>query len=201
MESCASRTFPVARTEIDVLKGRLVTLRPFRADDLPIMREWFRDPETSRWWGLSPIVPGDKFEFDLAGKFQKFERDGYFAIEDATGKLVGRIEYEHFDPFDRTAEIMILLGRTETRGKGIGTDALVTLLAYFFRDRQAERAWLTVLTWNEAAIRLYEKVGFVREGRLISDCWIDRQYHDQFVMGMLREEFESKWSASRLVAE
>lgn len=165
------------------------------------MREWFRDPETSRYWGLSPIVPENQFEADLAGKFQKFERDGYFAIEDATGKLVGRAEYEHFDAIDRTAEIMILLGRSETRGKGIGFDALVTLLAYLFRDRRAERAWLTVLTWNEAAIRLYEKVGFAHEGRLVSDCWVGGEYHDQFVMGVLREEFETKWSASRLVAE
>ncbi|MGH2548117.1 MAG: GNAT family N-acetyltransferase, partial [Thermomicrobiales bacterium] len=104
-----------------MLNGRLVTLRPFRSGDLPIMREWFRDPETARYWGLSPIVPDDKFESDLAGKFQVFGQSGYFAIEDNAGNLVGRVEYEHFDPIDRTAEIMIMLGRSESRGKGIGT--------------------------------------------------------------------------------
>lgn len=180
-----------------MLKGRVVTLRPFRASDLPSMREWFRDPETARTWGRSPIVTEDAFESDLNGKFKAFGESGYFAIDDDQRHFIGRAEYEHLDPVDRAVEIMIMLGAASSRGKGAGADALVTLLHHLFRDRQVERVWLTVLTWNEAAIRTYEKVGFVHEGRLVDDCWIDGEPHDQFVMGILRDEFEAKLLLSR----
>ena len=180
-----------------MLEGRIVTLRPFRATDLPIMREWFRDPSTARTWGRAPLVADDAFEADLAGKFSRFDASGYFAIDDKQGQLIGRAEYEHLDPVDRTVEIMIMLGSPASRGKGAGTDALVTLLTHLFRDRQAKRVWLTVLAWNLAAIRTYEKVGFVHEGRLVGDCWVDGQLHDQLVMGILRPEFEARWPASR----
>jgi RimJ/RimL family protein N-acetyltransferase len=179
-----------------MLKGRIVTLRPFRAADLPVMREWFRDPATARTWGRAPIVGDDAFSADLSAKFSRFDVSGYFAIDDAQDQLIGRADYEGFDPVDRSVEVMIMIGTPASRGKGAGTDALVTLLAYLFRDRQAERVWLTVLTGNEPAIKTYEKIGFVREGRLVEDHWIDGKLHDQLVMGILRNEFDAKWPAT-----
>jgi RimJ/RimL family protein N-acetyltransferase len=177
-----------------MLKGQSVTLRPFRADDLPRMREWLRDPETARTWARPPIVPDNAFEGDLSGKFSRFAESGYFAIDDSNGHLVGRIEFEQLQLVDRTTEVMIMLGEPSARGKGLGTDAMVTLLRHLFDDRQVERVWLTVLTWNEPAIASYKKVGFVVEGRLKDDCWIEGAVHDQLILGMLRNEFRAKWT-------
>ena len=69
----------------------------------------------------------------------------------------------------------------------------MTLLRYLFDDRQLERVWLTVLAWNEPAIASYKKVGFVVEGRLKEDCWIEGALHDQLILGILREEFNARW--------
>jgi RimJ/RimL family protein N-acetyltransferase len=46
-------------------------------------------------------------------------------------------------------------------------------------------------TWsgNTRAIRAYEKCGFVVEGRLRNDAFIDGKYYDTIVMGLLRDEF------------
>ncbi len=176
-----------------MLKGQIVTLRPFRADDLPRMREWMRDPEIARTWACSPIVPDNRFEDDLARKFSRFDTSGYFAIDDNKGHFVGRIDFERLQLVDRTAEVMIMLGEPSSRGKGLGTDAMVTLLRYLFDDRQLERVWLSVLTWNEPAIASYKKVGFVVEGRLKEDCWIEGALHDQLILGILRAEFNARW--------
>jgi RimJ/RimL family protein N-acetyltransferase len=173
-----------------MLHGERITLRPFKSSDLPVMRDWFRDPDTARTWGRVPMVADDAFEADLAGRFRTFDRSGYFAIEDERGELVGRIDYERLDPVDRTAELMIMLGNPASRGHGLGGDALRTLIRHLFIDRQVERVWLTVLAWNSAAIRAYEKVGFVREGVRREDVWIDGAWHSQLVMGLLRYEFE-----------
>lgn len=175
-----------------MLHGERIKLRPIRAADLPIMCEWLRDADTARTWGRDPLVPDDAFETDLTGRFSRFDQSGYFAIVDQHGTLLGRIDYEHLDPVDRTAELMIMIGDRQNRGQGIGTDALRTLIRHLFDDRQVERVWLTVLAWNEPAIRAYEKIGFIREGIRRADVWIDGAWHDQLVMGLLRREFEER---------
>jgi RimJ/RimL family protein N-acetyltransferase len=166
---------------------------PFRADDLPRLREWMRDSELARTWARPPIVPDNAFERDLPGKFSRFAEPGFFAIDDSYGHLVGRIEFEQLQLVDRTPEVMIALGEPSARGKGLGTDAMVTLLRHLFDDPQVERVWLTVLAWNEPAIDSYRKVGFVVEGRLKDDCWMEGASHGQVIMGILREEFHTGW--------
>ena len=45
------------------------------------------------------------------------------------------------------------------QGAGIGTTLLETLLGHA-QSAGIERVWLTVERWNDAAIRVYRKVGF-----------------------------------------
>jgi RimJ/RimL family protein N-acetyltransferase len=66
------------------------------------------------------------------------------------------------------------------------------LLGYLFFQRNLHRVWLTVLADNRRAIAAYEKVGFVAEGRLRDDAYFDGRYHDQLVMGILRDEFAAR---------
>ena len=188
-----------------MIGGDRVRLRPFRAEDLPAMRGWFDDPEVMRHWAMptAPVLP-DQFAADLSGRFARFEEAGYFAVEATDGPapaLIGRIEYERLDPVARSAEVMILLGDKSSWGKGYGTDAMVALLRYLFHARNLHRAALSVLAWNERAIRSYEKVGFVREGRLRDDAYFDGRYHDQVVMGILRSEFDARWGAPERPAD
>lgn len=54
----------------------------------------------------------------------------------------------------------------EARGQGLGS-ALLQACIDEARDRDAHKMALEVWPHNEAAIRLYEKFGFVHEGRLV----------------------------------
>jgi RimJ/RimL family protein N-acetyltransferase len=179
-----------------VIVSEHLHLRPIRQDDLPVLRAWFDNPATMRFWGRPmPLATADQFEADLAGRFRRFDEAGYFLIELLDGTPIGRIEYERLDSRARSAEVMILIGEEEARGKGYGTEAMVTLLRYLFHQRNLHRVGLTVIAWNERAIRSYEKVGFVVEGRLRDDLYFDGQYHDQVVMSILRDEFDARWPA------
>jgi RimJ/RimL family protein N-acetyltransferase len=177
-----------------MLHGRICRLRPFQADDLPAMRRWFGDPDTMRFWARPAIVSPAAFADDIAGRFARFDDSGYFAILDASGDLVGRIEYEGFLPVDRVAELMILIGEPAARGRGIGADAMLTLLRHLFLDRDAHRAWLTVIATNAPAIALYRKLGFQDEGVARRQVRVDGVLADQLVMGMLQREFLARWA-------
>jgi RimJ/RimL family protein N-acetyltransferase len=44
---------------------------------------------------------------------------------------------------------------------------------------------------NPAAIKVYEKVGFKKEGAFREAFFLEGKYYDQLLMGILREEWEN----------
>ncbi len=161
------------------------------------MREWFNDPGTMRYWGIAEtVVPDDAFEDDLHGRFRQFEDAVYLTIESDEGVAIGRVDVESIDRLSRSAEVMILIGVDAARGRGYGSDAMVALLRYLFHHRGLHRVWLSVIADNARAKRSYEKVGFVVEGRLREDVFFEGVFHDQFLMSILRPEFDARWGES-----
>jgi RimJ/RimL family protein N-acetyltransferase len=151
-----------------------------------------------RFWATpEPLVSEQSFESDLNGRFARFDSAGYFIIEDPQGSAIGRIEFERLSLLERSAEVMILIGERDAQGKGYGTDAMTALLRYLFRQRDLHRVWLTVLSDNVAAIKSYERAGFVKEGILREDLYFDGKTHDQVIMSILRNEFDNKWTTEQ----
>lgn len=60
--------------------------------------------------------------------------------------------------------------------------ALLTAAAEQASDRGARKLTLRVLGSNQPAIRLYEKLGFVREGTLLDEFLIEGRYVDDVLM-------------------
>ncbi len=177
-----------------MLVGRLVRLRPVLASDLPAMRRWFSDPEVMRYWGHHrPFTTEKQFESDLDGRFSRFEDSGYFTVLDPDERPIGRIDFDLLDRRAKSAEIGILIGEVSSQGKGYGSDAMVTLMRYLFRDRNLHRVELTVFTTNERAIRAYDRIGFQREGVLRDHRFVGDSYAAELQMGMLRNEFDTRF--------
>ena len=55
----------------------------------------------------------------------------------------------------------ILISDVKQRGKGLGQQIVHLLLDFTFTNFEQEKAELNVFDWNIAAIKCYEKVGFV----------------------------------------
>lgn len=93
---------------------------------------------------------------------------------------------------NRSTECIIEIGVKEMQGKGVGTAALSLLLDFAFNELNLHRVSLKVLSFNERAIRLYEKLGFVREGAVRQDFYRAGAWHDIILMGMLKDEYQAK---------
>lgn len=65
------------------------------------------------------------------------------------------------------------------------------LLAIGFGDLNLRRIFLRVLADNTAAIRLYQSLGFIEEGRLREAVFVDGRYQDLLMMGLLQSEYRS----------
>lgn len=53
------------------------------------------------------------------------------------------------------------------------------------------------MSWNEGAVRLYERLGFVHEGRRRDFFWHDGKYHDSVEMSMLEQEWREMYDGKK----
>jgi ribosomal-protein-alanine N-acetyltransferase len=98
-------------------------------------------------------------EDDLAELLDPDRRgEAYFAVEDDEGELVG---YFSFKPDGRTLVIGLGL-RPDLTGRGLGGAFVAAGLDYGRERFVPERFSLAVATFNERAIKVYERSGFVR---------------------------------------
>jgi RimJ/RimL family protein N-acetyltransferase len=90
---------------------------------------------------------------------------------------------------DRRASFAIGIHSPNWLGKGIGTDATRMVLKFAFSTLKLHRISLRVIAYNSRAIRSYEKSGFVIEGREREAGFVDGEWHDDIMMGILDREF------------
>lgn len=102
---------------------------------------------------------------------------------------MGNVVLDRIEPHPGSARLSIYIGERSLWGSGLGTAALRAVLRKAFGSLHLRKVWLIVHVLNERAIRAYEHVGFVREGRLRSEFKLGRQFLDVYYMGLLRSEF------------
>ena len=112
----------------------------------------------------------------------------YWVIE-AEGHLVGVTGLHALREGDRKAYFVMGMFASSHMGRGLGTEATALVLDHGFRSMNLHRVDLRVLAFNDGAIASYRKCGFVQEGREQQSCWLDGQWHDDIIMGILATEF------------
>jgi RimJ/RimL family protein N-acetyltransferase len=123
------------------------------------------------------------------------DRNVRLAILDEHDELLGCIYLLGISWVHRSAELAIMIGRTDRWGAGVGAAATRAMLDHAFRDLQLMRVWLHVNRDNERARRMYERVGFRHEGTLRSAAFKSGRYVDVDVMSMLATEHPEPSSA------
>jgi RimJ/RimL family protein N-acetyltransferase len=182
-----------------MIKGQKVELRPVSIEDYKRIYEWRNDEETARLIAGTGFyrychVPIEKVEDDYENDIKKLDKReiGKFSIYTLgeNPEHIGGIEYNGLNMISRSCSVGIGIGVKEYRGSGYGTDAMKTLIHYLFQTMNLQRVKLETWSGNVHAIRSYEKCGFVVEGRLRKDEYIDGKYYDTVLMGLLKEEFQ-----------
>lgn len=91
----------------------------------------------------------------------------YKAVDQQSGQTVGHISLGRIDRENLSGRIgKVLVVSSHTRGAGIGLQMINAVLKIGFAELKLHRISLGVFDFNHAAIRCYEKAGFIREGLL-----------------------------------
>jgi ribosomal-protein-alanine N-acetyltransferase len=85
-------------------------------------------------------------------------KDSYFSVRDESGALVGFFQFEREG---KTVDVGLGM-RPDLTGKGLGVGYLLAGLEFARERFSPERFTLSVTTFNERAIRAYERAGFER---------------------------------------
>jgi len=172
-----------------MLRGEKIVLRAVEREDLPNYVKWLNDPVVLEYFVLYSPLP-------LAREEQWYEemlRDKSvcnFAIE-FEGRHIGGAGLTHIDHRNANAEVGLFIGVPELWDRGLGRDALRTLVNYGFTQLNLHRIYLRVFAENKRAVRAYEKIGFQHEGRWREAEFRHGRYHDILWMSILRRDWEA----------
>ncbi|WP_445337660.1 GNAT family N-acetyltransferase [Clavibacter sp. CFBP 8614] len=194
MSAADPRLFPV----LPRLEGERAVLRPFTPADVEAMGPILADPDVIRLTGSAHTSAevaemagrpelDDRTRTWYATRADQPDRLDLALVDRATDACVGEAVLNEWSPEDRSANLRILIGPAG-RDRGLGSEAVRLLVDHAFAATDLERISLEVLSINPRARRVYERAGFVEEGRLRAAFRFDGEPVDVIVMAVLRAE-------------
>jgi aminoglycoside 6'-N-acetyltransferase len=163
-----------------VLHGERVTLRPLSDADVDLLAEAVEDPSIRRWWGR---------DNDPRSLREGFWNDGTGMAIEAGGELAGWIAWGEEDEPDYKHAALDVMLRPPFQGRGLGREALRTLIRWLADERGHHRFTIDPALANERAIAAYRAVGFKDVGVLRRyDRRPDGEWEDGLLMDLLIEE-------------
>lgn len=173
--------------------GKKVYLRPLERVDLnERYLGWLNDPEVNRYLeaGLFPYTQAqlEQFYDRVSGTTDKVI---LAVVEKESDLHIGNVKLEPINWVHRTAVFGILIGEKAKWGNGYGSEATRLTVEYAFNRLNLRKVSLGVIPANVAALKTYQKIGFVTEGTKREEFFLGGGYKDVFWMGLLRADYEA----------
>ena len=180
-------------------------LRPLRRSDFPLLAQWLAEPLVARWWNDDPAAVEAQYGPCVDGTDPTAVHVGLHA-----GEPFGLVQVYRFDdePGSRAElsevcpvpegalGIDYLIGRPESRGRGLGAALVTAAVARGFADHPDARDVLVpVARGNEASWRALRRAGatWYADGELAPDNPADPR--DHVVHRFVRAEWAAEGSA------
>lgn len=179
------------------LHGALVTLRPYSDADLPHLARAIADGEVQRLTGSTHLSHWTDGEFSApdgrlrewyATRNHQADRLDLMIVDRAIDQCMGEVVLNEWDEGNGSCNFRILIG-PNGRDRGLGSEATRLLVDYAFTHLPLHRIELEVFAFNPRAQRVYEKAGFVVEGRRRDALLFDGERIDAIMMSILKPEW------------
>jgi len=174
-------------------------LRPFTDADIDQMGPILADPELLRLTGsvhTSAQANTQSASLDegvlhwYRTRAEQPDRLDLAIIDRDRNTCVGEVVLNELSEADDTCNYRVLIGPAG-RDRGLGSRATRLLIDYAFSHTRLQRIGLEVYAFNPRAHRVYERAGFILEGRKRAEFTFDGERIDTLVMGQLRSDWES----------
>jgi len=132
---------------------------------------WETDPELAQLDAAPRItISYSQYLLDYAKTLRRSPTTSHrFAVDTLDGKHIGNCSYYNLNKTKGEVELGIMIGNRDYWNTGYGTDAVITLANYIFRQTKLNRIYLKTLDWNSRAQKCFQKCGFTPHGHMAKD--------------------------------
>ncbi|WP_207454365.1 GNAT family N-acetyltransferase [Herbiconiux sp. SYSU D00978] len=176
---------PSPFAEKTTLRTERLTLEPLGPQHAEGTWLMLQDEEAMRLTGTTAAFTRDSVDRWLEKLAAAGDRADWAIVRSADGEHLGEIVLNEYDELASSVNFRIGM-RTDVAGRGYGTEATRAVVAHAFDVLGLHRISLDVFSFNPRAQRVYEKCGFVVEGRQRETFRLpDGTWGDSVLMGIL----------------
>lgn len=179
-----------------LFEGSLICLAPIDHEKDPeIEAKWMHDPDYLRMLWIKPARPLSaaqvKKRYETIEKeMQESKNSFYFTIRTrGDERLLGFIRLYWIDWTNGNGWVELGIGDPNDRRHSYGSEALRLVLRYAFAELNLYRLSAMVPEYNQPALHLFTKAGFVEEVRRRQALQRYGRYWDAIHLGILRDEW------------
>jgi RimJ/RimL family protein N-acetyltransferase len=194
--------------QTQLFEGQDIRFGPIDIEkDAEIESKWTHDSDFMRMMEVTPARPISaalvKKQYEKLEKQMEDSKNIYYftirARED--DHLIGKAAIQWIEWANGNGFLRVGIGAAEDRRKGYGTQALQMLLRFAFAELNLFRVSAIVPEYNQGAIALMKKFGFVQEVSRRKSLERDNRRWDLYVFGLLRDEWQEQAQAAIGAAE
>lgn len=171
------------------VRGRSVTLRPVTDADYPLIYSWRVDADfVALWHTSSRRIPTFR---EYVPELERWlgESITLLVAERASGQVAGFGRAYNVNLTDGWAWLQAYLAPAARLKPFQVGEAAALFASYLFRMFPLRKLYSEVNSYNEAAMRLNERLGFREHGRLPQHVWLNDQYWDTVLYSLTREDW------------
>ena len=170
-----------------VLRGKVVTMRPFSTADAETFTRWLADLDVTRTI-LRLFPPSIESENEWIERVGKSETDLMWGLE-YEGRLVGTSGLHNISWIHQHATTGTLIGDRSVWGKGIGGESMRLRTAFCFTQLPLRKLMSSYLDGNEASARAQAGAGYREIGRRRGSYFRDGRWVDEVLTEVMREDW------------
>ena len=164
-----------------------VAIRKFKEEDITHKVKWVNDPKNNQYLHYDLPLREDKTLIWFRNLKDRIDRVDYTIT--FNGELAGLIGLLNIDQKTKKAEYYILIGEEKYKGRGIAQAATDLLINIAYNEFRLNKIYLYTETENLRAQRLFEKIGFEKEGLLKNDLIYNGRKIDRYIYGLNTESY------------
>jgi len=171
-----------------VLTGRLVRLEPTGPEHLDGLWPLYSGDGDSGFTDPLAALTREQTRVGLARTRERRDRADWAVVRIVDGAVVGEAVLRDLDEDNASMTYRVALVGPSVFGRGYGTDTTRLVRDFAFGPLRLHRLSLEVNAFNAAAIAVYEKVGFVREGVRREAVLRDGAWSDVYDMALVADD-------------
>ena len=162
----------------------MIKIRKHLPKDISYRVKWLNNHNVNKFIGdeigKKTNLKKEKEWFD---DYQKDKSKKFFTICD-NFKPIGFIGLSSISKVNKNADLFIVIGEDDYRGKGIGKIATEWMIDYGFKKLKLHKINLGVIKDNILAVKLYQSLGFVIEGEMKEEVFCKGRFYDFLSMAI-----------------